>query len=117
MGATISVTSIYGLDIRELDFSSIYFASSYTATGSLFRASYGGGDADEFRGSGFRYNSSGEPTAGSVSSYAAFRDGNKMFSVDGVAIAAINIVKVANTNSTTDDLSLIASALKGNDSF
>jgi Ca2+-binding RTX toxin-like protein len=117
MGATISVSSIYGLDIRELDFSSIYYASDYTTAGNIFRASYGGGDADEFRGSGFRYNSYGEPTAGTVSSYAAFRGGNKMFSVDGVTIAATSIVKVANTNSTTDDLSLIASALKGNDIF
>jgi hypothetical protein len=32
MGATISVTSIYGLDIRELDFSSSYYASSYAIT-------------------------------------------------------------------------------------
>ncbi|WP_455274211.1 calcium-binding protein [Rhizobium herbae] len=117
MGATISVNSIYGLDIRELDFSSIYYASYYTTGTSIFRASYGGGDADEFRGAGFRYNAYGEPTAGTVTSYAAFRDGNKMFSVDGVAIAVANIVKVANTYSTTDDLSLITTALKGNDAF
>lgn len=117
MGATISASSIYGLDIRELDFSSIYYASYYTTASTIFRASYGGGDADEFRGSGFRYNSYGEPTAGTVTSYAAFRDGNKMFSVDGVTIAATNIVKDANTYSTTDDLALIASALKENDTF
>ena len=58
-GRDNSVTSIYGLDIRELDLGSIYYASSYTTTGSIFRASYGGGEAGEFRGSGFKYNSYG----------------------------------------------------------
>ena len=103
--ATISVSSNYGLDIRGLDFSSIYYGYSYTTASTLFRANYGGGDADEFRGAGFKYNSYGEPVAGTVKSYAAFRDGTKVFSVDGVGISATSIVKAANTYSTSDDLS------------
>lgn len=117
MGATITVGSGFGLDIRNLDFSNIYYGYSYTLGSTVFRASYGAGDADEFRGSGFRYNGYGEPTAGTVTSYAAFMSGYKVFTVDGMSIAATSIMKAANTYSTADDLSLISTALKGNDTF
>ncbi|MDR6759223.1 Ca2+-binding RTX toxin-like protein [Mycoplana sp. BE70] len=115
--AKITVHASYGLDVRELDFSSIYYGYTYTRSSSLFRADYGSGYADEFRGSGFRYNSYGEPTAGTVTSYAGFVAGTRAFTVDGASISATNIVKAANTYSTSDDLSVIASALKGSDSF
>ncbi|MFD1328313.1 calcium-binding protein [Mycoplana ramosa] len=115
--AKITVHASYGLDVRELDFSSIYYGYSYTRTNSLFRADYGSGYADEFRGSGFKYNSYGEPTAGTVTSYAAFAGGTRAFIVDGFSISATSIVKAANTYSTSDDMSVIASGLKGSDSF
>lgn len=117
MGASISVNSNLGLDIRQLDFSGIYYAYSYTYGSTIFRANYGGGDVDEFRGAGFQYNSNGEPTSGTVNSYAAVRDGTTFFSVDGVSIAATSIVNAARTYSTSDDLAVIANALNGNDIF
>lgn len=114
--ATITVAGSYGLDIRNIDFSSIYDAYSYTYSSSLFRANYGGG-ADEFRGSGFKYNSFGEPTAGTVTSYAAVIGGTRAFIVEGIKLAATDIVKVARTYSTSDDFALIAKALAGADVF
>lgn len=117
MGAKISVNGSYGLDIRTLDFSQIYYAYSYTRSGSIFSANYSSGSADEFRGSGFKYNSYGEPVGGTVTSYAAVRYGVKVFSVDGISVSATSIVNAAKTYSTSDDLSLIAKALAGSDSF
>lgn len=117
MGVTVSANSNYGLDIRDLDFSAIYNAQSYTTGSTIFRANYGGGDADEFRGTGFQYNSVGEPISGTVKSYAALVDGVRAIFVDGVSIAATSIAKVAGTYSKNDDLALIANALKGDDTF
>ncbi|WP_075292833.1 calcium-binding protein [Pararhizobium arenae] len=112
--ATITVNSAYALDIRDIDFSAIYEASSYAYSSSLFRANYGGG-SDEFRGNGFKYNSSGEPVAGTVKSYAATVGGVRAFIVEGISIAATDIVKAARTYSKTDDFALISKALAGKD--
>ena len=67
--AKITVAANRGFDMRDVDFSNLYYGSHYTRTSTLFVAHYYGGAADEFRGSGFKYNSNGEPIAGVVKSY------------------------------------------------
>lgn len=117
MGATIKVHSGFALDIRELDFSSLFNAYSYTRSSVLFRAEYGSGSADEFRGSGFRYNANGVATGGTIKSYAAISYGDKMFSIDGVSVAATKVVAAARTYSTGDDKKVVSAGLAGNDTF
>ncbi|MGH0282511.1 calcium-binding protein [Sinorhizobium meliloti] len=115
--AKISVASNYSLDMSAFDFSAIYYGASYVQSGTLFRVNYGDGTVEEFRGTGFRYNSSGEPTAGTVTSYAAFYGGQRLFYVEGGSVAATKIVAAAQTYSTSDDLGVIVEVLKGNDTI
>jgi serralysin len=115
--AKITVASNYGLNMSAFDFSAIYYGWSYVQSGTLFRVDYGDGSLEEFRGTGFRYNSSGEPTAGTVTSYAAFSNGQRLFYVEGGSVAASKIVAAAKTYSTSDDLGVIVEVLKGNDNI
>lgn len=115
--AKISVASNYSLNMSAFDFSSIYYGYSYVQSGTLFRVDYGNGSVEEFRGTGFRYNPDGEPTAGTVTSYAAFDNGQRLFFVEGGSIAATEIVAAAKTYSTNDDLGVITKVLKGNDTI
>lgn len=117
MGVKLTVASNYGLDVTRLDFSSLAYASDSIETGNLFRAYYSNGYVDEFRGSGFKYDSDGIPTAGTVKSYAAFEGGSRLFIMDGASVKVTDIVDAALTYSTSDDLKVIANALKGNDTF
>ncbi|WP_348646438.1 hypothetical protein [Ciceribacter sp. L1K22] len=115
--AKITVSSRFGLDIRDINFSYLYEANSFTSTSTLFRANYGGGAADEFRGTGFRYNSQGEPIAGTITSYAGLSGSTKVFALESFSLAATKIVAAARTTSTADDVKLMASVLSGNDTF
>ncbi|APO68824.1 serralysin-like metalloprotease domain-containing protein [Rhizobium gallicum] len=115
--ARISVASNYSLDMSVFDFSSIYYGESYVQSGALFRVNYGDGTVEEFRGTGFRYNAYGEPISGSVTSYAAFYDGQRLFYVEGGSVAATKIVAAANTYGTNDDAGVVAEVLKGNDAI
>ncbi|NRP70623.1 Bifunctional hemolysin/adenylate cyclase [Ensifer psoraleae] len=115
--AKITVASNYSLNMSDFDFSAIYYGSSYVQSGTLFRVNYGDGTVEEFRGTGFAYNAYGEPIAGTVTSYAAFYGGQRLFYVEGGSVAATKIVAAANTYSTSDDLGVITEVLKGNDSI
>lgn len=115
--AKILVEKIFGLDMRDIDFSSLFNGVKYTAFSSLFRAFYSNGAVDEFRGFGFKYDSTGIPTDGTVTSYGTFISGVRFATVDGLRISVDDIVKVASTYSTKDDTALIKKALAGNDSF
>lgn len=113
--AIVTVNINYGMDMRGFDFSSIYDAYSYTYGSTIFRANYGDGWLDEFKGTGFRYNSYGEPVSGTVTSYALVYNGTKVLSVDSGSVAVTSIVKAAGTYSTKDDVAIVSSVLKGND--
>lgn len=115
--AKVTGASNYGLNMGSFDFSAIYYGWSYVQSGTLFRVVYGDGSIEEFRGTGFRYNTSGEPTAGTVTSYAAFNDGQPLWYVEGGAVAATKIVASARTYSTSDDLRVVAEVLEGNDTI
>lgn len=113
----ISVNSGFGLDITKLDFSSLYYAYDALYSSTIYRLYYANGGIDEFKGSGFRYDSYGTPIAGTVTSYAGFYNGTKLFQIDGAKIAATSIVKAAGTYSTADDYKLVASILGGADTI
>lgn len=115
--ARISVSGSYGLDMRDFNFSSIYDAYSYSRSSSKFVAYYDNGYADEFRGYGFRYDSQGTPTAGTVTSYAIYYGSSRVAVLDGASVAAWRIVDAAQTFSTADDLALIKSVLAGDDTI
>ncbi|WEX75095.1 hypothetical protein PYH37_000429 [Sinorhizobium numidicum] len=117
MGATITINSIYNFNSNLPDFSSIYYAESYYRNSTVFRATYDTGEAEEFRGSGFRYNSDGVPIAGTVTSYSLIYNGNVEISIKGISIAAASFVAVADTGGIDDDAALIARALTGHDTF
>lgn len=114
MGVTVSVSDDYGLDMRDFDFSSLFYAYSYTRTSTTFTANYGAW-ADQFRGSGFKYDSNGVPTAGTVTSYSILYNGVSMVHVSGASIAATTIVSAAKTSSYADDIAIFSSVLAGND--
>jgi serralysin len=113
--AKVTVTANRGFDMRDIDFSNLYYGSSYTTKSSVFAVHYSGGGMDEFRGTNFKYNSDGVPIGGTVKSYAAHDYNGKLVVVDGLNIAATKIVDAADTFSTSDDFRLIKAALSGND--
>lgn len=113
--AKITIHKNFGLDMRDYDFSTLFFGDDYRATSSMYRVNYSDGTADEFRGSGFKYDSSGEPIAGTVTSYATFYQGTRVAFIEGAKVSATDIVKAAKTSSTADDAKIIAKVLSGND--
>lgn len=113
--ANVTINNNYSVDMRDFDFSEIFYAYTYSYGSTIFRANYGSGNADEFRGSGFKYNSDGVPVAGTVTSYASIYNGTKVLTVDGASAAATAIVKAAKTYSTKDDVAVVTAILKGND--
>jgi serralysin len=115
--AAIVVNSGYGFDVRDLDFSSLYNGYYYTHTPILYQVDYGNGWKDQFRGVGFTYNPYLEPTGGTVTSYAAYYSGARLFSVDGISVAATSIAAAAKTYSLSDDRVIISIALAGSDTF
>ncbi|WP_085026772.1 M10 family metallopeptidase C-terminal domain-containing protein [Ensifer aridi] len=116
MGANISINSVYDFDYTLLNFSQIYYAESFSRTSTVFRATYDGGDYEEYRGTGLRYNSSGIPTAGTVTSYLISASEVKA-TITGFSIAATDIVSAANSGSYADDQLIIAKVLTGSDVF
>lgn len=114
MGVTVSVSDNYGLDMRDFDFSSLFYAYSYSRSSTNFIADYGGW-ADQFRGSGFKYDSDGVPVAGTVTSYSILYNGVSMVHVSGASIAATTIVSAAKTSSYADDIAIFSAVLAGND--
>jgi Ca2+-binding RTX toxin-like protein len=116
MGANISINSVYDFDYTLLNFSQIYYAESFSRTSTVFRATYDGGDYEEYRGTGLRYSSSGVPTGGTVTSYLISASEVKAI-ITGFSVAATAIVSAANSGSYADDQAIIAQVLTGSDVF
>lgn len=117
MGVKVTVGANFGLDMTALDLSSIWYAYDTVTSSKLFRAYYSDGYIDEFKGSGFTFDRDGVPSGGTATSYAAYSDGQRFFTIDGASISVTSIVKTSLTYSTKDDLSLIKAELSGNDTF
>lgn len=115
--AKVSVGNRMDFDMRDLDFSNLFYGSSYTATSSLFRVNYWNGAKDEFRGSGFQYDSNGIPTSGTVKSYGAYDYAGKVVLVTGISVLVRKIVDAAESSGKADDMRIIKSELSGNDKF
>ena len=113
--ATLTVNANLDIDIRTLDFSSLYHGASYSATPRAFVVDYGNGLFDAFAGSGFTYNANQQLTGGIVTGYAALLLGIPLLVMDRLHIAARSIGAVAQTASLADDHALVRSALAGID--
>lgn len=113
--ATITVDKTLGLDMRAISFESLLNGSDYVSNSSLYRIYYGSSYYEEFRGTGFRYNGSGEPIGGTITTYSVSLDGKRVLTLEGVKIAATAIYKAALSISLADDNKIIATALGGND--
>ncbi|WP_051000114.1 calcium-binding protein [Sinorhizobium fredii] len=113
----LTVASNYSFDINDIDFSNLYYGTSYTRSSTLFKVTYSGGTVDEFRGTGFSYDAYGEPVGGTVTSYAMFYGGQRLFLVEGASVAATSIAAAAQTYSIDDDFDVIINALRGNDTL
>ncbi|AFL51454.1 putative protease [Sinorhizobium fredii USDA 257] len=100
--------------MRDFDFSSLLYGDSYSRSSTSLTVYYGSW-ADQFRGTGFKYDSNGFPTAGTVTSYAILYNGIRMAIVSGASIAATKIAAAAKTSSLSDDIAIISTALAGDD--
>ncbi|MBP1862280.1 calcium-binding protein, partial [Rhizobium herbae] len=114
--ANITVNSGFGFDIRDLDFSGITHAVSYTRSSTRFVAQYAMGK-DEFRGANFTYDRMGAPTGGTVTSYGIWFQATRAYLIDEVSLSMKSIMAAARTPGTSDDVNLVAGALKGADNF
>jgi Ca2+-binding RTX toxin-like protein len=114
--ATLSVDPYYSFDLAEFNLNRLYTGSGYCHGSSLFRVSYGGGDLDDFRGTGFRYNSQGELIGGTIRSYEGFLDGDLAVKITG-SVAASALTAAARTYSTGDDFRLYSMLFGGADTI
>ena len=115
--ATITAKNGFIYDPKYLDLNAIYEAYSYVASSSVFRANYGYGSSDTFRGYGFTYNQIGEPVAGVVTSYQAAIFGKVALTITNISVSASDLVRVAHSAGNSDDQSLIRANLAGNDAI
>ncbi|WP_164854483.1 calcium-binding protein [Sinorhizobium meliloti] len=113
--ATLTVNASYGFDMRDIDFGWLPYADSYSYGSTIFAAHFSDGVVEEFRGSGFTYDSYGVPTGGTVRSYALYDNGTRVAYTDGIRIAVTSIVYAAETYTITDDVAVIKRALAGDD--
>lgn len=113
--AKLTVHKAFSLDMRVLDYSGMFYGVSYDMTASTYRITYSNGSVEEFRGKGFGFDASGEPTRGTVTSYAFYAGSTRAMSIDGIKIAAKDIVQAAKTYDNSDDKNLVKKMLSGND--
>ncbi|MGA0530586.1 calcium-binding protein [Hansschlegelia sp. KR7-227] len=113
----VTSSDTLGFDFDYFDFSTVYDGVRFTRSSTLFRVDYDDGTRDEFRGTGFRYSSLGEPISGVVTSYAAFDGSTRVASIEGGRLDVADIRAAALTSSTTDDFALIQDVLSRADRF
>lgn len=108
----------HGLDLRDFNLSSLYYGTGYTSTSTIFAVNYSYiSFRDEFRGSGFTYDSSGVPTGGTVAYYAGLHKGKKLGFIDGMSVPMVKFAQAAATKSRSDDFATYKSAFVGNDTI
>ena len=113
--ATVTVNANLALDIRSLEFSSLYHGVSYSTKPDSFVVNYGNGLFDAFAGSRLTYNANHQLTGGIVTGYLALLLGIPLLAMGGLHIPATSIGAAAKTASLADDHAVIISALAGND--
>lgn len=115
VGVKLSIAYDYIMDMREeFDFHRITRAASLSGTSVTFTVNHSN-FSDQFRGSGFKYDSSGNPTAGTISSLVSLFEGRSLVLLSGLSIAATKLISAAKTSSTSDDLVLVREAFGGDD--
>jgi Ca2+-binding RTX toxin-like protein len=70
---------------------------------------------DDFRGTGFVYDGSGVPVAGTITAYHSYDFGVRTVSLTGLKLSASAFIKAARTVSTSDEYALFKKAFSGND--
>ena len=115
--AVVTVSKTVGFDIRALNFSTLHRGDTVLATSTGHIVNHADGDSNQFRGTGFRYDSQGDLIGGTVSRYAEYDILGRLVVVTGLAAAASKVNAAADTLSLTDDRALIRAALAGNDTF
>jgi len=115
--AKLTVAGNFSFDQTIFDFSNLFYGSTYSRSSTVFRVNYADGTADEFRGTGFKYDADGVPYAGTVASYGGTYNGANLFIFESISVSASSIVAAADTWSLSDDAAVIANALRGNDTL
>lgn len=111
----VMVNRTAGLDMGDIDMSVLFEGIRYTGSSAVYTISYDDGFRDQFRGSGFRYDSNATPIAGTVTTYIGYKNSTQLVLVEGMSVAATAIVKAASTSSLADDRALINKILAGAD--
>lgn len=133
--AVITLNPYLAMDIRQINLN-WYQVNSYEADilknvnyvvnginyidGAYVDASYGGLNLElGFGGYGFSYNAYGEPTGGTVQGMYEldFNSQSLLWTMENISISLTAIYDASLTSSNSDELSILASALSGNDSI
>ena len=131
-----TVVANYGLMMNALNFNEVYsgaydarfYNDTYLyAGGVIYEDEYdifwynGSYWASAYLGSGFVVNSQGQITAGTVTAYGATiwtgASYSPYWAIGGVSVGAASLYNAHVTRNTTDDYSIIESALSGADSI
>lgn len=111
----IKITASRSFDMNALNFSNLLYGYTTAKTSTTYQLTYTNGAKDVFKGTGFKYDAYGIPTAGTVKSFTEYDGSTKLFSLEGLNVSVKSIVKAAFTESINDDLVLVDTILKGND--
>ncbi len=113
--ATVIVAPHVGLDMGELGFDELFHGDSYRREPTLFQVRWTDGSIDEFRGTGFRYDSQGVPIAGTITGFTYVEGGVHVGSITGGSMPVSRIVAAARTSSWSDDFKVVQDLFAGND--
>jgi Ca2+-binding RTX toxin-like protein len=106
-----------GFDLSDFDLSVLLEGDDYDASSSRFVVSYDDGTRDVLEGRDFRFDDDGIPIGGTVTAYEQFDRSGALARLEGVSVAATDILDAALTSSTSDDLALFIEELSGKDRF
>lgn len=104
----------FSLDMNEFDLGVLFQGKPTVATKSRYVLDFGDTKVD-FRGTGIKYDKDDTPNGGELHKITASFDGHRMAVISGLDVSVKSVVKAASSNSTHDDLTLLAKILAKND--
>ena len=107
----IKLTASYAFDMNALNFSNLLYGTPTVRTSSTYELSYSNGVRDVFKGTSLKYDQYDIPNAGSIKSLTEYYGSSKYFSIEGLNIAATEVVNAAFTSSLSDDAVIVVLSL------
>jgi len=112
---TTTVNEAIGFTLRGFAFDTLFNVGKVDRTSTMFKLTLSDGSVIELDGTGFKYDSLGEFTAGTLKELKFVYDGTPFADIKGISVAAKSVTAASHTLELYDDLDLIGAIYRGND--